>query len=252
MKILASDFDGTLYFEHQLENYRQDDLEAIKKFQSYGHKFGVCTGRPLIGVTDFASSEFTFDFYIVNSGAIVLDQDFKVISKKDIALTTIKDVYEHYQGIEMLIATVDKLFMANIEADFDNPIITRLTSLKQLHGETILSFSLLLKNEAYARKVKKTLEKYEDLEVFQNINAIDCAPKDCSKKSGIQIIQEYYQVDKNDLACIGDSYNDICMLEYLDNSFTFDYSPKEVQEAAKNVVRHLDECVEKLLGETEK
>ena len=48
--LLASDFDGTLFFEHQLENYRSDDIKAIQKFQSLGHKFGVCTGRPFAGV----------------------------------------------------------------------------------------------------------------------------------------------------------------------------------------------------------
>ena len=37
------------------------------------------------------------------------------------------------------------------------------------------------------------------------------------------------------------------MLEFVDNSFTFDYSPLEVQQVANNVVSYLDQCIEQLL-----
>lgn len=46
-KILFSDFDGTLFFK---EGFHQEDIEAIKTFQSKGNKFALCTGRPLGGV----------------------------------------------------------------------------------------------------------------------------------------------------------------------------------------------------------
>ncbi|WP_305151900.1 HAD hydrolase family protein [uncultured Dubosiella sp.] len=42
MKWLASDYDGTLYFE---DGYKQEDLEAIRAFQKQGNMFGLCSGR---------------------------------------------------------------------------------------------------------------------------------------------------------------------------------------------------------------
>ena len=39
-KILFSDFDGTLFFK---EGFHQEDIEAIKTFQSKGNKFALCT-----------------------------------------------------------------------------------------------------------------------------------------------------------------------------------------------------------------
>lgn len=245
--LLASDFDGTLFFEHQLENYRSDDIKAIQKFQSLGYKFGVCTGRPLIGVTDFASPDFKFDFYIVNSGAIVLDRDFKLISKKEITLTTVEKVMDSYNDVEMLIATENEIYFVNSKNDFSSDFIINLTSKKQLLDKTIISFSLMFKTEKEAFSAKQDLQQYVDIEIFQNKTALDVVAKDCSKKSGLEAIANYYQLDKNDLACIGDSYNDISMLEFVDNSFTFDYSPLEVQQVANNVVSHLDQCIEQLL-----
>ena len=54
MKMLASDYDGTLYFEF---GYRKTDLEAIRQFQKEGNLFGLCSGRPLSNLWDLESDE---------------------------------------------------------------------------------------------------------------------------------------------------------------------------------------------------
>ena len=68
MKILASDYDGTLYFE---DGYHPKDLEAIKRFQKEGNKFGLCSGRPLRNLWDLQTNDLHFDFVIASSGASV-------------------------------------------------------------------------------------------------------------------------------------------------------------------------------------
>ena len=40
MKVLISDFDGTLYFENGI---KKQDLEALEEFRSKGNLFGICT-----------------------------------------------------------------------------------------------------------------------------------------------------------------------------------------------------------------
>lgn len=72
MKALASDFDGTLYFK---DGFKEKDLKAIKEFQDHGNLFGICTGRPLSAIIEECQGKINFDFYIVASGALVLDKD---------------------------------------------------------------------------------------------------------------------------------------------------------------------------------
>lgn len=73
MKILASDFDGTFYVDSAFD---PADLEAVKAFQKAGNLFGFCTGRPLNGITPFFDQwDFRPDFYIVNTGSVVLDKE---------------------------------------------------------------------------------------------------------------------------------------------------------------------------------
>lgn len=54
MKILASDFDNTLFFRdfrNDGEGYiKKTDIEKIEDFQGKGNFFGLCTGRALFDV----------------------------------------------------------------------------------------------------------------------------------------------------------------------------------------------------------
>ena len=47
MKLLASDFDNTLWFE---DHMKDEDVKAIHEFQKHGHLFGICSGRSLSGI----------------------------------------------------------------------------------------------------------------------------------------------------------------------------------------------------------
>ena len=51
-----------------------------------------------------------------------------------------------------------------------------------------------------------------------------------------------------EVAGIGDSYNDIPMLDVVDDAFTFTYSPKIVQEKADHIVDSLKDAIEILVN----
>ena len=69
MKVLASDYDGTLLFN---EKFKEGDLKKIKEFQKAGNLFGLCSGRPFKGIYEFCKPYIDFDFYILCTGALVL------------------------------------------------------------------------------------------------------------------------------------------------------------------------------------
>ena len=79
MKVLASDFDGTIFFK---DHVKEEDVKAVKVFQNEGHLFGLCTGRPLIGVTKYVKDDITFDFYILSTGAVILDKNMNALYEK--------------------------------------------------------------------------------------------------------------------------------------------------------------------------
>ena len=105
MKALACDFDGTFYFMDQEEMIKPCDVDAVKDFQSQGHLFGFCTGRPLFGLLDYLNAPVKADFYILNSGATIFDKDCNLIFEKTISKeitdTLITYGVEHNYNVDM-------------------------------------------------------------------------------------------------------------------------------------------------------
>ena len=87
--------------------------------------------------------------------------------------------------------------------------------------------------------VGKTLE-----EVLENKEYIDIVKKGCSKGIAINKVKEAFNIDI--IAGIGDSYNDIPMLENADISFTFHSSPDVIKDKATYIVDSICEAIEKL------
>ena len=99
-----------------------------------------------------------------------------------------------------------------------------------------------------AASISKSLnERYGDkIEAFQNVVEIDIAPRGCSKGKGVNFLREYMkeQLGEFRLYGIGDSINDLPLLEASDVSYTFPYAPKEVQEKADKVVETIVDALE--------
>ena len=108
MKVLASDFDGTLYFQD--EGYREQDIAAILEFQGQGHKFGFCTGRPLMGIVNFLDERINPDFYILNSGAYILDGQRRTIYKNKIAYDVCASLVADYGDISITVFTEEFIY----------------------------------------------------------------------------------------------------------------------------------------------
>ena len=65
MKLLASDFDNTLWFE---DHMKDEDVKAIHEFQKHGHLFGICSGRSLSGILRPSKPyDIQYDFFILLS-----------------------------------------------------------------------------------------------------------------------------------------------------------------------------------------
>jgi len=247
LKLLASDFDGTLFFMNEANPYRAADVEAVQKFQKAGSLFGLCSGRPITGIPDEALSLFHFDFYILNSGAVVLDKNQQVIFKKTIPLNVLFDVMSIYPHLDTFIVTESGLYINHSRKDFNDDRVQVLNDKASLNGQTLLGFSFHVEDKRALGEVMAKLESYPELSVFQNRLDIDCVASGCSKKTGLQLIQQHFGLNDDQMACIGDSYNDLPMLSYTKNSFTFTDSPETVKAAASYHVASVAECIDRLM-----
>lgn len=242
MKALASDFDGTLYLHEGEHNYREEDITGIGDLQKQGYLFGLCTGRPLRGITAFLSKRLHPDFYIVSSGALILDRDQKVLFERCLTLETAKQLSMLEHCVESLAIQADGNIYAykKARAFADIPVIQHMEEIKEanIHG---LSFRMV--DEKAASRLCATIkEQFSDTcAAFQNQNFVDVAPGGCSK--GTALLKLKHMMKLHSCFGIGDSYNDIPMLEDADVSFTFHTSPQEVRDAADYLVDTVGEAI---------
>lgn len=244
MKLLASDFDNTLWFR---DHMKENDVKAIHQFQQDGHLFGVCTGRCLHGITIPSQPyHLDYDFYILLSGALILNKDKEIILEKKIPITLVQEIFDFLNQKDMSIVCQDTMYKIYQTKQRDIHGVY-IDSLNELKTDTVSAFSFHYdanEIELASLATKRINKKYGDIiEAYQNNQHIDLAAKGCSKGHGMKIIQEYFQLSMNDVYGIGDSWNDLPMLDAIENGYSFTYAPLEVQQHAQKIVHSLAECL---------
>lgn len=232
MKALASDFDGTLFFgEHE---FKQSDIDAIETFQKAGNVFGLCTGRPLIGAIKITKQRIDYDFYIMSSGAVILDKDLHILYEKTMPRDIVKKISETYcKDYQVFIQANQIIYRMFDEKKINNQI--KINSIDEIEGDHFYGVSLNGKTKENAAKLCKEINQiYPEVMAYQNIEYIDIVSKGCSKGNGIKKLKELTDIDY--IGGIGDSYNDIPMLECVDLAFTFEHSPDDVKKVADKIV----------------
>ena len=249
-KVFASDFDGTLYFYKAADPDKlpKANVEKIREYQAAGHLFGLCTGRQVGGLTPFITGLVEPDFYITSSGANIVNKNLEPIRKlgvnRDVADMLIKELKP--KGFRL---TLDVEGDICVFSKMDYPgkyyVITGLDDAPDgmIHQVSVHTESL----EDAAKYAKMINEKYGDyVQAFQNVIEIDIAPKGCSKGNGVQFLRDYMKDLWGNVVLygIGDSINDLPLIEASDVSYTFPYAPEEVQKAATLVVPTIVDALE--------
>ncbi len=89
MKLLVSDFDGTLYNDHYKEN-----IEAVNRFVDAGNLFAIATGRDLNRLLKDLDQHLKFNYLICSDGAVIYDSHFNEIYRSDIDPKVVDGVCE--------------------------------------------------------------------------------------------------------------------------------------------------------------
>lgn len=262
MKILASDFDGTLYFPKD-GGLRPADIRAIEEFQNLGNKFGLCTGRPLKGVQGMLGGHVRPDFYVLCSGALVLKDDLEPIYAQPMDPKEVRLILDLWQAQPRqgmaVIFTRDQVYVPDdfYHSDFlqSKPAFAALFQpLSRLEeGKEVYGISLGCGKETLAAQILEEMNRagiLKKTQGFQNCGSIDLVAAGCSKALGLERLKEYYGISQP-IACIGDSYNDLPMLQATPLSFTFNTSPREVREKAAFLVDSEAQAIDILLKQGE-
>ena len=245
MKALACDFDGTFYFPNQPEQIKKGDVEAIKAFQTHGHLFGFCTGRPIYGLLDYLNNQVAADFYILNSGATIFDKDLNLIYEKTISNELAKTLvtYGKEQHYDVDFHMDGKFYFFGKSNRF---IKDEIYSLDEIDGK-VHTITYDARTEENAEELLKNVTELfsEQVAVYRNTRYVDIVPLGCSKGFGIDFVRNTLKPAL--FAGIGDSMNDAPMFDKVDLSFTFSYAPNALKEKADHLVESVEKAIYQLI-----
>lgn len=258
---LASDLDGTLLFHReekfseetgkQGSYFKDEDLAAVAAWQARGGMFGLCSGRAVAGMFDMLPNGIRPDFYILCTGAVIFDRDENVIYEALFPREEAEGLLERYRDgclfVDFHVDSREVIYRTGRREELKGHQVP-LSSMEDVKGRKIYSVSLVFEDDPSAEMAcREVNEAYPSLEGFQNKNSVDIVPRGCSKGDGILRVKEHLRVDR--MAGIGDSFNDIPMLEKAQVSFTFHSSPESIRSKVTHVVDSVAEALA-LLGES--
>lgn len=233
IRVFASDYDGTLARWPWPPTAR--DRIAIGRFQDEGGLFGLCTGRTL-GRLPRALGRIRIDFYVLATGALVLDGDRTVVEERRIPEDVVRELLA-LPVVALRAVTAERSWVVSkvakvVRGGLSFSAIERLADIDEpLYG---MGFALVGPSAArkFAAQVNERFGRV--VSAYQNAFSVDVVPRGCSKGTGLAVVRR--ELGAGSLGGIGDSYNDLAMLEEVDVGYTFPTAPAPVRAAATRVV----------------
>ena len=98
---------------------------------------------------------------------------------------------------------------------------------------------------AAAEAARLIEEEYGDkVSAFQNLVNVDIVAAGCSKGTGAARVRELFPIGR--MGGIGDSYNDLPLIEAADVGFTFPTAPEPLRDASDHIVLSVSQAIEKM------
>lgn len=255
-KILFSDLDGTLFKEGK--SISPKNLEALKQMQAKGHKVVLCTGRNHIDIQPVLKHiPIPYDYMVLCNGSYICDKQGHILYEDHIDLNVGKKLIQeirarkHYivmfcddEGCYVLVDGKTKTLQLNGLDDCDEDFDLLLNQAKHFYMLSMhdqdLSIEKVKEMQSYIN------QNYPELETHLNQQYLDISSKGHNKGTGLKKLLSLLDEEYESYA-IGDSYNDLSMIEQADYGCTFDYANEDIQQKADIVVHYVYEIVDKLM-----
>ncbi len=222
-------------------NITKENLDAVNKWQVEGNLFIITTGRHKKSIIEqMENFSLKPDYYICNNGAVILDKEKNIIFSKCISNQMIEEIIEYIcENYENSFEIIEKertiKIMNNRGIDNHNPTdiildrahISSIKDVVQLHKK-------FDKEERVAELVIDLNTKFRSsLAAYANVLNVDIVANGMNKSTGIDFIcREISNVD--DILVIGDSYNDIEMVQKY-NGFTVEHGNEDIKKIAREI-----------------
>lgn len=246
-KIVFFDIDGTLWDEDM--QIPDSTKEAIRLLKEQGHKTFLCSGRARSNICSKELLDLGFDGIVAACGNHI-EMDGKILYENIMSHKQVKKVIYLLKECHMPVVLEGPVYHWIDEEGFEeDPYILYLFKemgdkalpLKGYSDEIhINKFSADILEDTDYERVKKEL-RGEFMFLEHEGNVVEFVPAGTSKATGIEWICNYLGIDHKDTYAVGDSVNDLDMLQFVEHGIAMGNGTDPAREVAEYITTDLKE-----------
>lgn len=242
IKLLAVDVDGTILTTGR--KVSDANVEAVAKAIGAGIEVALVSGRPPFGMSYTTQRLNLRGYQIAYNGALLLDaRTGEVLFHRILPLHTAieavllarqHDLYlSYYTGPHWYVEReCEEMHLERLGLQTDPVILPDLLGAHLPAPEKVLAISLD-NPEGLARFHEAASVKLEGVNVhYSSPYSVEIVEIGASKGMALAMLTDRLGLHRDQVMAIGDSYNDISMLEFAGLSVAVGNAPPEVQAAA--------------------
>lgn len=261
IRLFVSDLDHTLL--NDSKGIEPTDLAALQQLHEAGIILAIASGRTDPEIQRVLSSLSLPYHRISQNGTFVRTQQGEILYSSSFPAETARQILHLSKASDSLLTfiTIGETTYTPYLSEEARSYIQRMELPNIYENKQIIE---QLTDESPPCKIAFIGEMDEILALQQTLKnqpsihqktdsfisspyCMDIVPKHISKGYGLQYLMKKLDIQSDEIATIGDSYNDIPMLELTPNSFAMTHAEPQVQEKAHFVVGSVAEAVERVL-----
>ncbi|MFP7470029.1 Cof-type HAD-IIB family hydrolase [Niallia taxi] len=242
IKLIAVDMDGT-FLNNQMEYDKERFFKQYKKMKELGIRFVVASGNQYYQLKSFFDDIQDEISYVSENGAFIVDQGEEVFSV-DIPKSHVKVILEelgsHNKFTTVLCGKESAYVLEEVSDTFFNTMNKYYHRLKRIPSfdnvnDQILKFALSCPEDETLPLRDLLHSSIGNLvsPVSSGHGSIDLIVPAFHKASGIQLLQEKWNIKDNETMAFGDGGNDMEMLKHVEYGFAMENGSAEVKHIAK-------------------
>ncbi|TBL75067.1 Cof-type HAD-IIB family hydrolase [Paenibacillus thalictri] len=254
IKLIISDLDGTLLSEHK--SVEAAEIEAIHKAKREQVHFSLASGRMHSEIAAVFQEIGMTGHIVSQNGAFIQTASGQALRSAYFEPAYVHGLMEAGSGFDVLsvICAFDRYMTPSwspvaekISRRMFSPLNLQPDALERLgldlHCSKISYFGPMQELLRLQALIKSTYGSKVDTFISDS-DCLDAMPSGISKGSGLAILLDALGLQREETACIGDSFNDVSMFAEVGHSFAMAGSHPDVMRQAKYSVSRVAEAVE--------
>lgn len=218
-KLIALDMDGTLLNDQQ--EISEENRAAIAKAQEQGVHVVLSTGRSLLTCREYAQSLQLSSYLITVNGSEIWDESGQLVERKLIDASHIEKMWNLTQEhkLNFWAVTTDKIWRDEFPED--------------IASQEWLKFGYDIPDDALREEVLKQIAGISDFEISNSsLTNLEINALGINKAKGIMTVCERLGISMDEVIAMGDSLNDMAMIEAAGCGIAMGNAQEAVKEAA--------------------